>query len=51
MMTVYTTNELKNSMKVMLDNDPYVILENNYVKPGKGQAFNRIKLRNLKTIA
>ncbi|OIZ99077.1 elongation factor P [Rickettsiella grylli] len=47
-MTVYTTNELKNSMKVMLDNDPYVILENNYVKPGKGQAFNRIKLRNLK---
>lgn len=47
-MPYYTTNELRNGMKVMLDNDPYMILENNYVKPGKGQAFNRIKLRNLK---
>ena len=44
----YTTNELRNGMKVILDNDPYTILENDYVKPGKGQAFNRIKLRNLK---
>jgi len=33
----------------MLDNDPYNILENEFVKPGKGQAFNRVKLRNLKT--
>jgi elongation factor P len=47
-MAYYSTNELKNGMKVMLDNDPYTILENDYVKPGKGQAFNRIKLRNLK---
>lgn len=47
-MPYYNTNELKNGMKVMLDNDPYTILENDYVKPGKGQAFNRIKLRNLK---
>jgi elongation factor P len=36
-------------MKVMIDNDPCVILSNEYVKPGKGQAFNRIKYRNLKT--
>ena len=48
-MTVYTTNEIRNGMKVMLDNDPCVILENEFVKPGKGQAFNRIKIRNLKT--
>ena len=33
----------------MLDNAPCSILENEYVKPGKGQAFNRVKLRNLKT--
>ncbi len=33
----------------MLDNDPCVISENTMVKPGKGQAFNRVKLRNLKT--
>ena len=33
----------------MLDGDPYHMLENEFVKPGKGQAFNRVKLRNLKT--
>jgi len=33
----------------MLDNDPCAIIENEFVKPGKGQAFNRVKLRNLKT--
>jgi elongation factor P len=48
-MTVYSTNEFKSGLKVILDNDPYVILENEFVKPGKGQAFNRVKLRNLKT--
>lgn len=47
-MAYYSTNELKNGMKIMLDKEPYTILENDYVKPGKGQAFNRIKLRNLK---
>lgn len=45
----YSTNELKNGIKVLLDNVPHIILENEYVKPGKGQAFNRLKLRNLKT--
>ncbi len=33
----------------MIDNDPCSIIENEFVKPGKGQAFNRVKLRNLKT--
>lgn len=33
----------------MIDNDPCNILENEFVKPGKGQAFNRVKFRNLKT--
>jgi len=33
----------------MLEGDPCSILENEFVKPGKGQAFNRVKLRNLKT--
>ena len=32
----------------MLDNDPYNIIENEFVKPGKGQAFSRVKVRNLK---
>lgn len=32
----------------MLDGDPYAIVENEFVKPGKGQAFNRVRIRNLK---
>jgi elongation factor P len=48
-MSKFSTNEFKSGLKVMIDQDPYNILENEYVKPGKGQAFNRVKLRNLKT--
>lgn len=48
-MATYSTNEWKSGLKVMLDGDPCSIVENEYVKPGKGQAFNRVKLRNLKT--
>jgi len=47
-MSNYSTNEFKSGLKVMIDGDPYSILENEFVKPGKGQAFNRVKLRNLK---
>ena len=48
-MAQYNTNEFRSGLKVMLDNDPCSIIENEFVKPGKGQAFNRVKLRNLKT--
>ncbi|MDO4223169.1 MAG: elongation factor P [Acinetobacter sp.] len=48
-MANYSTNEFKPGLKVMLDGNPCSIMENEYVKPGKGQAFNRVKLRNLKT--
>ena len=48
-MALISTNEFKNGVKVILDGAPCNILENEYVKPGKGQAFNRVKLRNLKT--
>jgi len=47
-MASYSTNEFKNGVKIMLDGDPFVILENEMVKPGKGQAFNRVRVRNLK---
>lgn len=47
-MANYTTNEFKSGLKVLMDGDPYSIIENEYVKPGKGQAFNRVKMRNLK---
>ena len=45
----FSTNEFKPGLKIMLENDPYSIVENEMVKPGKGQAFNRVKVRNLKT--
>lgn len=48
-MANYSTNEFKGGLKVMLDGDPCSIVENELVKPGKGQAFNRVKLRNLMT--
>lgn len=48
-MATFSTNEFKGGLKIMLDGDPYNIVENEFVKPGKGQAFNRVKIRNLKT--
>lgn len=48
-MASFSTNEFKSGLKIILENDPYSIVENEMVKPGKGQAFNRVKVRNLKT--
>lgn len=48
-MATYSTNELKNGLKVMVDNAPCSIVDCEFVKPGKGQAFTRVKIRNLKT--
>jgi elongation factor P len=48
-MTSYSTNQFKSGLKLLVDGDPCTILENEFVKPGKGQAFNRVKFRNLKT--
>jgi elongation factor P len=48
-MATYSTNQFKNGLKIIMDNDPCSITENIMVKPGKGQAFNRVKMKNLKT--
>lgn len=48
-MASYTTNEFKSGLKILIDGDPFSIVENEMVKPGKGQAFNRVRVRNLKT--
>ena len=48
-MASISTSEFRSGVKVMLDGDPCSIVENEFVKPGKGQAFNRVKIRNLKT--
>ena len=46
-MASYSTNEFRSGLKVMLEGDPCSIIDNEFVKPGKGQAFNRVKFRNL----
>jgi elongation factor P len=46
-MGTVSTNEFKPGLKIMLDGNPCSILENEFVKPGKGQAFNRVRYRNL----
>lgn len=48
-MATYSTNEFKAGLKILLDGEPHTIVENEFVKPGKGQAFNRVRVRNLKT--
>jgi elongation factor P len=48
-MSTYSTNEFKPGLKILIDGDPFSIVENEMVKPGKGQAFNRVKVRNLRT--
>jgi elongation factor P len=47
-MASYSTSEFRSGLKLMLDGDPCSIIENEFVKPGKGQAFSRVRLRNLK---
>jgi elongation factor P len=46
-MSTVSTNEFKPGLKIMQDGNPCSILENQFVKPGKGQAFNRVRYRNL----
>lgn len=40
-------NQLRAGAKVMLDGHPCVVVDNEHVKPGKGPAFNRLKVRYL----
>ena len=42
-------NDVKTGQKILVNNDPCIITETEYVKPGKGQAFTRIKYRNIKS--
>lgn len=48
-MATHNTNEFKAGLKLIISGDPYNIIENDFVKPGKGQAFNRTKIKNLRT--
>jgi len=46
---VYETSDLRKGLKVEIDGEPYVIVEAQFVKPGKGNAFTRCKLKSLVT--
>jgi len=48
-MANYNTNEFRAGLRILIDQHPCIIVENEFVKPGKGQAFNRVRIRNLKT--
>lgn len=48
-MAQYSTGDLRGGFKVEIDGEPYTVVTNEFIKPGKGQPFNRIKLKHLKT--
>src|SRR5690349_23265567 len=48
-MAQYSTSDLRGGYKVEVEGEPYTVISNEFIKPGKGQPFNRIKLKHLKT--
>ena len=46
-MSSISTGDLRVGMKVEVEKEPYLIISNEFVKPGKGNAFNRIKMKNM----
>src|SRR5690606_4221464 len=48
-MASHGMNDVKNGMKILADGYPCVIVDTDFVKPGKGQAFTRVRYRDIKT--
>jgi elongation factor P len=48
-MASYDTSDIRKGLKVMIDGSPFTVVEFQFVKPGKGAAFTRTKLKNLLT--
>lgn len=46
---MYNASDLKKGLRLKIDNEPHVVVEFNFVKPGKGQALYRTRLRNMIT--
>jgi elongation factor P len=46
---MYNLNEIRRGAFVEVDGSPYIVIENEFVKPGKGTPFNRVKMKNLLT--
>lgn len=48
-MATFATNEFRQGLRVMVDGEPCIMIDVEFVKPGKGQAFTRVKMRNIRT--
>lgn len=46
---MYDTSDIRKGLKIEIDGDPYVVVDFQFVKPGKGQAFTRTRIKNLIT--
>lgn len=46
-MATYRTNEFRKGLKIQMDGDPFLMIECNFVKPGKGQSMYKCRLKNL----
>lgn len=44
---MYAASDLRKGLRIKIENDPYIVTEFNFVKPGKGQALYRCKLKNM----
>ncbi len=49
MANMYDTREFRKGLKVLINNDPWIIVDFQHVSPGKGAAFTRTKVKNLRT--
>lgn len=48
-MATHATNEFRSGLRVMVEGEPCIMTDVEFVKPGKGQAFTRVKMRNIRT--
>ena len=46
---MYETSDIRKGLKLEIDGDPYVVIDFQFVKPGKGNAFTRTRIRNMVT--
>ena len=46
---MYVSSDLRKGLKIEIDGDPYIIVQFEFVKPGKGQALYKCKLKNMVT--
>ena len=48
-MATYSSNDFRPGLKIIFEGEPYAVEASEFVKPGKGQAFARVKMRRLLT--